>query len=130
MKALLLPILLASSLLHLPLSVNNQSSARNKCRWLFFTTDLTNPKSVDAMIARFPAAQAAGYNAIVCSANVAQEKATDLRMAAKKYGLDIIVTVMGGAHDRNYVEGVPVKDALFVSYAGAATSRPDNPTQV
>lgn len=105
-------------------------SNRTQRRWLFFTSDMTNPKVVDQVIARFPLAQAAGYNGIVCSFDVAKEKAPELRSAAKKYGLDIICTVMGGAHDRNYVEGVPVKDALYVVHGGTAIHQPDNPTQV
>jgi hypothetical protein len=107
-----------------------QPSSRTQKRWLFFTSNLTDPKEVDKMIARFPAAQADGYNGIVCSADVAPEKAPDLKTAAKAHKLDIICTVMGGAHDRNYVEGVPVVDALFVVHGGTAIHQPDNPTQV
>ncbi len=99
-------------------------------RWLFFTTDVSNPKAVDQMIARFPAAQTAGYNGIVCPFNVAPDKAADLRMAAKKFGLEIICTVMGNAHDRNYCEGVSVQDALYVAHGSSATHLPDNPTQL
>ncbi len=107
-----------------------QDSSRSQRRWLFFTGDLTDPKAVDEMIARFPAAQASHYNGIVIPFNVAAEKAPTLRAAAKKYGLEIICAVMGGAHDRNFVEGVPVKDALFVANGGMAAHKPDNPTQV
>ncbi len=107
-----------------------QPASRTQYRWLFFTSDLTDPKQVDQMIARFPAAQAAGYNGVVCSFDVAKEKAPELKSAAKRYGLDIICTVMGGAHDRNDVEGVPVNDALFVVHGGTAIHQPDNPTQV
>ena len=106
------------------------SVSRMKYRWLFFTSDLSDPKQVDEMIARFPSAHRAGYNGLVCSSNVAKEKAAELKAAAKRYGLDIIVTVMGGAHDRNYVEGVPVKDALYVVHGGTAIHQPDNPTIV
>src|ERR1051326_1714409 len=80
-----------------------QSASRTQKRWLFIFKDLTNPAEVDRMIARFPAAQAAGYNGVVCSYNVARVKAADVRQAAKKYGLEIIATVFGGAHDRDYV---------------------------
>lgn len=82
------------------------------------------------MIARFPKAHAAGYNGVVCSFDVAKEKAADLKAAAKTNGLEIICTVMGGAHDRSYVEGVPVKDALYVAHGTSATNQPDNPTVV
>jgi hypothetical protein len=37
---------------------------------------------------------------------------------------------MGGGKDRNYVEGVPCADALFVVKGGAAVHVPDNPTTV
>jgi hypothetical protein len=107
-----------------------QSAVRSQNRWLFFTSDLTDPKAVDTMIARFPAAQAAGYNGIVISFNVAPDKAAELRSAAKRHGLEIICTVMGGAHDNSDVEGVPVRDALFVAHRGVASSQPDNPTKV
>jgi len=109
---------------------SSKSTSHTQNRWLFFTSDLTDPKQVDQMIARFPAAQVAGYNGVVCSFDVAKEKAPELKAAAKRFGLDIICTVMGGAHDRNYVEGVPVKDALYVVRGGTAFHQPDNPTQV
>jgi len=111
-------------------AVVRPSASRTQHRWLFFTSDLADPKQVDQMIARFPAAQAAGYNGVVCSADVAKEKVAEFKAAAKRYGLDIFCTVMGGAHDRNYVEGVPVKDALYVVHGGTAIHQPDNPTQV
>src|SRR5262249_20341224 len=50
----------------------------------------------------------------------------DFRAAAKKYGLEIVATVFGGAHDRNYVEGVPVKDAPFVVHGSTAAHESDN----
>ncbi len=82
------------------------------------------------MIARFPRAKADGYNGVAFSYNIAASKAAQLRQAARKYGLDLIVIVMGGAHDRNYVEGVLSRDALFVAHDGTATFQPDNPTRV
>jgi hypothetical protein len=99
-------------------------------RWLFIWRDLTDPKEVERMIARFPRAQADGYNGVAFSYNVAKEKAARLRQAAKQYHLDLIAIVMGGAHDPNYVEGVLSKDALFVAHGGTATHQPDNPTRV
>ncbi len=107
-----------------------QAASRTQHRWLFFTSDLTDPKQVDQMIARFPAAQTAGYNGVVCSAVVSADKAPALRSAAKQYGLDIICTVMGGAHDRNYVEGVPVKDTTYVVHGGTAIHQPETPNLV
>ena len=128
----LLISLLAVAILVAPKSASQPPARtdRTQKRWLFFTTDLTNPAEVDKMIARFPAAHADGYNGIVCGFDVAKEKAPALKAAAKQYGLEIICTVMGGAHDNSYVEGVPVKDALFVAHGGVATSQPDNPTKV
>ena len=38
-----------------------------------------------------------------------------------KYGLEIYATVFGGAHDKNYVEGVPVKDTLYVAHGNTAS---------
>lgn len=99
-------------------------------RWFFVWRDMTDPKEVDRMIARFPQAKAAGYNGVVFSYNIPKEKATELREAARKNNLDIIAVVMGGGRDRNYVEGVPVKEALFTVKNGMATHQPDNPTQV
>ena len=73
------------------------------------------------MIALFPAAQAAGYNGVVLNYNVAKEKAAEVKLAAKKYGLEIIATVFSGAHDKSYVEGVSVKDTLFVAHGNMAS---------
>jgi hypothetical protein len=62
---------------------------------------MSNPKEVDRMIARFPAAKASGYNGVVFSWSVAREKATELKEAAKANGLDLVAIVLGGSHDRN-----------------------------
>ncbi len=99
-------------------------------RWLFIWRNMSDRKEVDRMIARFPRAHADGYNGVVFSHDIAPEKAPELRQAARKYGLDLIVVVMGGGHDRNYVEGVLSKDALFVAHGGTASVQPDNPTRV
>ena len=48
-------------------------------RWLFVWRNLTDPKEVDRLIARFPRAQKAGYNGVVFSGNVAPERAPALR---------------------------------------------------
>jgi hypothetical protein len=109
---------------------NNPGASRMEKRWLFIWTDLTDPKDVDAMIARFPAAKQSGYNGIVFSPNVASSKAAEFAAAARLNGLDLVAVVMGGGHDRNYVEGVPVKDALFVARNGQAVFEPDNPTRL
>lgn len=96
-------------------------------RWLFVWRDMSDPKEVDRMIARFPQAQADGYNGVAFSYNVPKTKAAELRGAAKKYGLDLVAIVMGGSRDRNYAEGVLSKDALFVAHNGTATLQPNNP---
>ena len=82
------------------------------------------------MIARFPQAHAEGYNGVAFSANVAPARAADLRAAANKYGISLIAIVMGGNPDRNYVEGVLSKDALFIAGNGQLNFQPDNPTKV
>ena len=92
-------------------------------RWLFIWRDMSDVKEVDRMIARFPRAQAAGYNGVAFSSNVPAEKAPELRKAAKRYGLDLIAIVMGSTHDKNYVEGILSKDALFVVHDGVHTRR-------
>jgi hypothetical protein len=76
-------------------------------RWLFVWRDMSDSAEVDRMIARFPTAQ-----------------------AAQDHHLDLIAIVMGGVRDRNYIEGVPVRDALFVAGKDQATHQPDTPTQV
>ena len=101
-----------------------------KKRWLFIWRDMSDAKEVDRMIARFPRAQADGYNGVAFSPNIPPAKAPELRQAAKKYGLDLVAIVMGGSHDRNYTEGVLSQDALFVPHDGVATFHPDNPTRV
>src|SRR5438874_13121957 len=87
------------------------ASAGMKKRWLFVWRDMSDPKEVDRMIARFPRAKQDGYNGVAFSYNVPEAKAAELRQAAKQNGLDLIAIVMGGSHDRNYVEGVLSKDA-------------------
>src|SRR5947209_3048996 len=109
--------------------VSPPSSGMQK-RWLFVWRNMNDPREVDRMIARFPRAQADGYNGVAFSYNVPAAKAAELRQAARKYGLDLVAIVMGGAHDRNYVEGVLSKDALFVARGGAAALQPENPTRV
>src|SRR5512136_2905911 len=99
-------------------------------RWLFVWRDMSDPREVDRVIARFPQAQADGYNGVALSYNVPREKAAALRQAAEQHGLDLVAIVMGGSHDRNYMEGVLAQDALFVAQAGQATLRQDNPTQL
>jgi hypothetical protein len=101
-----------------------------KKRWLFVWRDMSDPKEVDRMIARFPRAHQDGYNGVAFAYNVPKEKAAELKAAAKANGLDLVAIVMGNTHDRNYYEGVPVTDALFVTGNGTATHRPDNPTRV
>lgn len=99
-------------------------------RWFFVFRSMDDAKEIDRMIARFPKAQADGYNGVVFPANIVPAKAQELRAAAKKYGLDLVPMVMGGNPDRNYVEGVLSKEALFVAKSGTATFQPDNPTKI
>ncbi len=82
------------------------------------------------MISRFPAAKECGCNGVVFQCNVAESKAAALREAAQANGLDLVAVVMGGSKDRNYVEGVPVSNALFVAHGGRAVLQQDNPTRV
>ena len=111
-------------------AAESDSASRTQKRWLFVWRDLTKPEEVDRMIARFPRAAAAGYNGVVFSYNVAPAKAARLAEAAKQNRLDLVAIVMGNAHDRNYTEGVLVKDALFVAHDGIAALQPDNPTRL
>jgi hypothetical protein len=111
-------------------AANGLGPPKMEKRWLFLFSDLTDPHEVDAAIARFPAAKESGYNGVVFSPNVAPSKTAAFAEAARQNGLDLVVTVMGGARDRNYVEGVPVKDALFVARAGRAALEADNPTRL
>jgi hypothetical protein len=111
-------------------SASSRTPAAMQKRWLFVWRDMSDPLEVDRMIARFPRAQADGYNGIVVAANVPSAKAAELKEAAKEHGLDLIAIVMGGSRDRNFAEGVLSEDALFVAHGGAASFRPDNPTRV
>ncbi len=99
-------------------------------RWLFVWRDMSDPKEVDRMIARFPRAQADGYNGVAFASNVPSAKAPELKDSAKRHGLDLIAIVMGGTHDPNFVEGVLSEDALFVAQGAAAAFQPDNPTHL
>src|SRR3954452_12813534 len=69
-------------------------------RWLFVWRNVDDPKEVERMIARFPAAAPAGYNGVAFSHDVAPTKATELTEAAKRNKLELIAIVMGGAKDR------------------------------
>jgi hypothetical protein len=113
-----------------PAARPGDSQGRMQKRWLFVWRDMSDPKEVDRMIARFPRAEAAGYNGVAFSYNIPPSKAAELREAAKRHHLDIVAIVMGGAHDRNYMEGLLSKDALFVARNGVAAHQPDNPTRV
>jgi hypothetical protein len=99
-------------------------------RWLFVWRDMSDPKEVDRMIARFPRAQADGYNGIAFPANISSAKAAELKEAARLHGLDLVAIVMGGSRDPNFAEGVLSEDALFVAHGGTASFQPDNPTRV
>lgn len=106
------------------------NSSRLEKRWLFFWDNMSDPKVVDGMLARFSEAKAAGYNGVVFPWDVTESKAAALRSAARENGLDLVAAVMNGVRDRNNVEGVAVKDALFVAHDGRAALQPDNPTRV
>jgi hypothetical protein len=103
-----------------------QPGPRQQKRWLFVWRDMSNPKEVERMIARFPQARASGYNGVVFSYNVAPSKVAEFKQAAKENGLDLVAIVMGGSHDRNYMEGVLVKDAVFMVHDGRAALEPDH----
>ena len=89
-------------------------------RWLFIWREMNDAKEVDRVIARLPRAKAAGYNGIALSPNMLPAKAAEFREAARVNGLDIVAIVMGNSKDRNYMEGLPVQDALFVVRDGVA----------
>jgi hypothetical protein len=123
-------IALTVLLLFGPASMVHAAAPRLEKRWLFVWRDLSDPKEVDRMIARFPKAAADGYNGVAFTYNIAPEKAPQLRQAAQQYHLDLIAFVMGGAHNRNDTEGVLVRDALFVAHGSKAVFVPDNPTRI
>jgi len=97
-----------------------------KYRWVFVWRQLSRPEEVDKLIADLPRAAAAGYNGLVLRWNVAPEKKEALKAAAAQYHFDLIPTVMGsGAPERDLMEGLPVRDALFVAHNGTATISAD-----
>jgi hypothetical protein len=99
-------------------------------RWLFVWRDMGNLDEVQRVIDRLPRARAAGYNGVALSYNVAPAKAPALREAARANGMGIVAIVMGNSRDRNYMEGVPVENTLFVARDGVAKHVPDIPTTV
>src|ERR1051325_3192245 len=101
----------AATVLHI---TRTDSYGRMQKRWLFVWRDMSDPKEVERVIARLPAAHQAGYNGLALSYHVVESRAGGLRQAAKANGMDIVAIVMGGGHDRNYVEGPLVENALFV----------------
>jgi len=103
-------------------------ASRMEKRWLFVWRTMSRPNEVDRMMARFPAAEAAGYNGVAFSHRIPDEKAVELKTAAEKHGLDLIPILMGSTSDRNYVEGIESREALFVVQGDSAVFVPDNPT--
>lgn len=120
------------SFLLLPAYAQSQdgASAVLQKRWLFVWRDMHDAKEVDRVIARLPHAKAAGYNGIVLSPSMVPVKADEFREAAQRNGLDIVAIVMGNSKDRNYMEGLPVSNALFVVRNGVATHKPDEEIRV
>ena len=106
------------------------SSQTMQKRWLFVWRSMNDPKEVDRMIERFPRARASGYNGVVFPSDIPEAKAAELKSAAQRNGLDLVAIVMGGSRDRNYVEGILARDALFVAHGGKATLQADNPTRL
>jgi hypothetical protein len=106
------------------------SSQTMQKRWLFVWRSMNDPKEVDRMIERFPRARASGYNGVVFPSDIPEAKAVELKQAAQRHGLDLVAIVMGGSRDRNYVEGILARDALFVVNGGKATLQADNPTRL
>jgi hypothetical protein len=121
-------IALACLLLFGFIGLAQAAAPRLERRWLFLWRDMSDPNEVERMIARFPLAAADGYNGVVFSYRVPPEKAAKLREAATQYHLSLVAIVMGGAHDRNYAEGVLARDTLFVAHQPRAEFVPDNPT--
>ncbi len=129
---ILAPGLLLALACGLNMAVGSTTGEQNRMqkRWLFVWRDMSDPREVDRVIARMPRAKAAGYNGLMIPYNVPEGKAAAVRDAARANGLDLIAIVMGNSSDRNYMEGVPVNDALFVVRDGVARHQPDNPTRV
>lgn len=107
-----------------------QTAPTRPKHWLFVWRDMSQPKEVDRMIARFPRAQADGYNGVAFAANIPANKAEELKQAAKKHNLDLIAIVMGGARDRNYVEGVPAQNVRFVVRKDKVSHEPEAPIKL
>jgi hypothetical protein len=103
---------------------------RLKKRWLFVWRNLSDPREVDSMLARFPRAAAAGYNGVVFAPNIPAAKAGDIKRAAETNHLDLIAIVMHGVKDRNYVEGVLASNVLFTVHNGKVTHLQETPTPV
>ena len=110
-------------------------------RWLFVMRNHQRAENVARTLALFPRAQAAGYNGVVISEggiynlDTAEEtyrqNLLTLQREARRHGLELIPAVMpigysGGilSVDPNLVEGIPVKDAVFVVHDGQAALRP------
>ncbi|MEI7948483.1 MAG: carbohydrate binding domain-containing protein [bacterium] len=115
-------IMLFAGFLLLPALAQSQDATGTSLqkRWLFVWREMSDAKEVDRVIARLPRAKAAGYNGIVLSPNMPPAKAVEFREAARVNGLDIVAIVMGNSKDRNYMEGLPVQDSLFVVRDGVA----------
>jgi hypothetical protein len=115
-------IILFAGLVLLPVYAQFQDAAAPSLqkRWLFVWRDMNDAKEVYRVIARLPRAKAAGYNGIVLSPSMPPAKAIEFREAARVNGLDIVAIVMGNSKDRNYMEGLPVQDALFIVRDGVA----------
>jgi Carbohydrate binding domain len=120
----------AIGLLSVPSKLPANSDVMKPKHWFFVFRDLQDPKEVQRVIDRLPLAKAAGYNGVVLSGNVNEALAPLLRTRAKANGIDLIVAVMGAGRNRNDVEGVPVRDAVFVANGKTATLQPDPTAQL
>src|SRR5450755_3211916 len=70
---------------HASAQVTKLTESRTQKRWFFIWRDMSDPKEVDRMIARFPQAQAEGYNGVAFAAGIPAVKAPELRQASQKY---------------------------------------------
>ena len=98
-----------------------------KYRWLFVWRSLEDPEQVEAFLADMPRAAKAGYNGLVLKWNVPKERRSEVKAAAAKYHLDLIPKIIWGIEDENLMEGLPVKDAVFVAHAGQAVLKSESP---
>lgn len=134
-----------------PVNDSNDVIGGLRYRWVFVRYELDVPGNLEKVLDVMRQAKADGYNGIVFSNLWSTDNLENLGNASPSYiaqlntvkstarslGLELYPTVLTVGYaspilaiDPNLVEGLPVKDALYVVHNGQATLVPDPPVSL